>query len=414
MPRKSNMNLSNLIGSKKLTIIASYFGLYLISAGLSLLVFSYVVAKPGTVETGTKRSRINLSLPKTEECPINGGMFTKEEKNIWDARRPITAVIENHLDSRPQSGLSKADVVYEAVAEGGITRFLAVFYCNVIAEEVKIAPVRSARIYYVNLAAGYGADPIFLHQGGANSFCPNCPGGVKTRGQVDRTVDAYAALDKLGWRNGQHGNDMDGGFNVGFPVVERNQYRLSSTPAAWEHSVVASIDEVYNEAKKRGFEFKDENGNAWNENFTMWKFEDGKASSSPTAANIKFGFWDGKPEYDVEWKYDSVSNSYKRFNGGTEQKDWEFDKPQLTASDVVIMFAKEKSMVDAEGHQYYEVIGKGDSLIFKNGEVIEGTWKKVSQLDREVFYDKNGEEIVFARGPVWIEVLPAGNEVNYD
>jgi hypothetical protein len=401
--------------SKKLTLIASFFGLYLISAGISLLVFTYVLGGTTSVgdSTNQRKTRVDLSKPKTEECPINGAMFTKEEKNIWEQRRPITAVIENHLEARPQSGLSKAEVVYEAVAEGGITRFLGVFYCGTVAEEVKVAPVRSARIYFVNMAAGYGSFPIFLHQGGANNFCPDCPGGVKPRGQVDRTVDAYAALDKLGWRNGQHGNDMDGGFNVGFPVVLRDQYRTSSEAVAWEHSVVANLDEVYNEAKKRGFNFEDEDGNAWNEDFRLWKFQDGKASSSPTAASISFGFWDGKPEYDVEWKYDSASNSYKRSNGGKAHNDWEFDKPQLSASNVVVMFAKEKSLVDAEGHQYYEVIGGNDALIFMNGEVTEGTWEKDSQLDREVFYDKNGDEIAFVRGSIWIEILPAGNEVSY-
>ncbi|MFI5241034.1 MAG: DUF3048 domain-containing protein [Microgenomates group bacterium] len=400
--------------SKKLTFIATFIGLYLISAGISLLVFSYVVKTPGSSTGGEqKKSRINLNLPKTEECPINGMKYTKAEKDIWEDRRPLTAIIENHADARPQSGLSKADVVYEAVAEGGITRFMGVFYCGVIADETKLAPIRSARIYFVNLAAGYGSDPIFLHQGGANNFCNNCPGGVKTRGQVDKTVDAYAALDKLGWRNGQHGNDMDGGFNIGYPIVERNQYRTSSEPAAWEHAVVASVDEVYKEAEKREFAFKDENGDAWNENFTMWKFEDGKASSSPTASSITFQFWDNWADYDVEWKYDSATNSYKRLNGGKPHTDWEFDKPQLTASNVVVMFSKEKGPVDAEHHMYYEVVGTGDALIFKNGEVIEGTWKKSSQLDREVFYDKNGDEITLNRGPVWVEILPSGNKVSY-
>jgi hypothetical protein len=403
------------LNSKKITTIASFFGLYLISAGISLLVFTYVLGGPGEAPGigSEKRARVDLSQPKTEECPINGAMFTKEEQKIWSERRPIAAIIENHADSRPQSGLSKAEVVYEAVAEGGITRFLGIFYCGTIAEEVKAAPIRSARIYFVNLAAGYGNHPIFMHQGGANNFCPSCPGGVKPRGQVAREVDAYAALDKLGWRNGQHGSDMDGGFNVGFPVVLRDQYRISSEPAAWEHSVVANLDEVYNEAKKRGFNYEDEDGIAWDDGFRLWKFEDGKASASPTATDIAFGFWDGKGDYDVEWKYDSSTNTYKRFNGGEEHKDWEFDKPQISASDVVIMFAKEKSMVDEEGHQYYEVVGKGNALIFKNGEVIEGTWEKDSQLDREVFYDTNGDEITLTRGPVWVEILPAGNDVSY-
>ncbi len=408
------MKPSNLISSKKMTMIASFFGLYLISTGVSLLVFTYVLGKPGTSGTGdTKRSRINLNAPKTEACPINGMKYTKEEKKIWEERRPLAAMIENHADSRPQSGLSKADVVYEVVAEGGITRFLGIFYCGVIAEETKLAPIRSVRIYFANLAAGYGDKPIFLHQGGANNFCNTCPGGVKPRGQTDKTVDAYAALDKLGWRNGQQGNDMDGGFNIGFPIVERNQYRLSSEPVAWEHSVVASVDEIYKEADKRGFNFKDEDGNAWDEDFKMWKFEDGKAVSSPSASDITFKFWDNWTDYDVEWKYDVSTNSYKRFNGGKSHIDWEFDKPQLTASNVIIMYVTEKGPVDAEHHMYYEVVGEGDALIFKNGEVTPGTWKKSSQLDREVFYDKKGTEIILTRGPIWIELLSDGNQVNY-
>lgn len=407
-----------MLGSKVTMMVASFFGLFLISAGVSLLVFSYVVPKLGgkTATTTQKTSgvRLDLSLPKTEACPINGALFTKPEKDDWMARRPVATMIENSLDARPQSGLSRADVVYEAVAEGGITRFLAIFYCNTAAQAVKAAPIRSARIYFVNMAAGYGTDPVYLHQGGANNFCNTCPGGVKTRGQVLPKVDAYAALDKLGWRNGAHGNDMDGGFNIGYPIVVRDQYRLGgSTPAAWEHSVVASIDEVYKEAAKRGFEYKDENGVAWTQGFTSWKFEDGKAIASPTATDISFKFWDGMGDYDVEWKYDAASNSYLRFNGGKPHTDLEFDKPQIKASNVIVMFAKETGPVDPEKHMFYEVIGTGDALIFKNGEVITGTWKKVSQLDREVFYDKTGNEVTLSRGPVWVEIVPATNQVNY-
>ncbi len=399
--------------TKRATLIASFVGLFLISTGISILVFSYLSPGGASITGLGKRSKINLNLPKTQECPINGMKFTKPEEDIWSERRPVVTMIENHADSRPQSGLSRADVVYEAVAEGGITRFMAVFYCGAAAEDVKVAPVRSVRIYFVNLTAGYGSFPIFLHQGGANNFCNTCPGGVKPRGQTDKTVDAYAALDKLGWRNGQHGNDMDGGFNIGFPVVERNQYRLSSTPVAWEHSVVADMDEVYKEAAKRGFNFKDSDGTPWTKGFRKWIFQDGKAEGSPEAGEISFKFWDNWTDYDVSWKYDSSKNIYLRFNGDKAHKDWEFDKPQLSASNVVIMFAKEKGPVDTEHHLYYEVIGKGDAIVFQNGKAIKGTWRKETQLDREVFYDTNGKEISFVRGPIWIEVVPAGNQINY-
>jgi len=151
--------MGNFFSSKKFLMIASFLGLYLFSAGASWAAFSYF----GTGSQsnflsgglGDSRSRINLDLPKTETCPINGGMFTKIESDIWEERRPIALIIENHADARPQSGLSKADVVYEAVAEGGITRFLSIFYCGAAAEDVKVAPVRSARVYFIDWAAEY-------------------------------------------------------------------------------------------------------------------------------------------------------------------------------------------------------------------------------------------------------------------
>jgi hypothetical protein len=409
------MITSQFFRSRRFTIIASFVGLFLISVGLSLLVFSLVSPKNSTDLSGEggKKSKFNLNLPKTAECPINGQKFTEPEADVWNKRRPIVQIIENHADSRPTSGLSKADVVYEAVAEGGITRFAAVFYCGAVAEEVKAAPLRSARVYFVNLAAGYGENPIFLHQGGANDFCPDCPGGVKPRSDIHPTVNAYALLDKLGWRNGARGNDMDGGFNVGFPVVVRDQYRLSSTPAAWEHSVVVDIEAAYKEAAKREYNFKDENGTPWTQGFRKWLFQDGKANSSPEASSIKFDFWESMAGYDVEWKYDSTSNSYNRFNGGAVSQDWAFDKAQIAAKNVVIMFAKETGPLDNEKHMLYQVIGTGKALIFQNGEAITGTWSKEGPLDREVFYDTNGKEISMVRGTTWVEVVPALNSVNY-
>lgn len=395
------------------TLWVSYLGLYLISVGISLLVF-YLISPGGTnnlVDKVTKRSKINLNLPKTEECPINGQMYTKPEKDIWNTRRPIVQMIENHEEARPESGLSKADVVYEAVAEGGITRFAAVFYCGASAETVKAAPLRSARVYFINLAAGYGDKPIFLHQGGANNICNTCPGGVKPKSQIDPTVNTITLLDKLGWEGGTKGNNLDGGYNIGFPIVTRDQYRLSSTPTAWEHSVIADLDLIWEDVEKRGLGYKDSEGTPWTEGFTKWTFQDGKSGSGAT--DIKFNFWESMAGYDVEWKYDSASNSYKRFNGGKEHIDWEFDKPQLSAKNVVIMFVKETGPVDSEKHMFYQVVGTGKAIVFQNGEAIKGTWSKDSALDREVFYDDNRKLIPLVRGQTWIEVLPAQNEVSY-
>lgn len=400
--------------SKSFTLFASLLGVYLLSTGISWAAFSYLREDPEVVTTKDvteNRSRIDPGLPKTEECPINGGLFSKPERAIWEERRPITASIENHLESRPQSGLSSADVVYEVVAEGGITRFLAVFYCGVAAQDTKIAPIRSARVYLINWAAEYGKNPVFVHVGGANNICKNCPGGVKPAGDVTREVDAFRLLDTLGWR-GARGNAFDGGTNVGYPIIVRDQYRVSSTPVAWEHSVVGSTDKIFAEAKDRGFASDDTNGESWDKTFTTWKFIDDQAISSPTASVISFKFWDGLPDYDVSWSYDESTNSYKRSNGGKEHIDFE-TKEVIRAKNLVVMEVIEKGPIDKEKHMFYTTIGKGTAYVFQNGDVIKGTWEKKSQFDRTRFFDSKGKELPMVRGVTWIEAIPAGNTVDY-
>ncbi len=395
----------------KSTLILSLLGLYLLTTGVSWLFFSYTKAKPQHSDLGSARSQI-ASLPKNEECPLNGLMYTSAEKTIWEQRRPMGVMIENHLDSRPQSGLSRADIIYEAVAEGGITRFLALYYCAAAASDVTIGPIRSARVYFIDWISEYGEKPLYVHFGGANNICTNredpacTESGTKRPGVVDPRVMAIEKLVDMGWRHSS-GNALDGGANAGAPAIVRNQYRISETPAAWEHSAVGSTDLLFELGVKRGF------AGGWKKNFESWNFSEDKPVISSKANSISFNFWSNKKDYDVEWKYDERTNSYLRFNGGKTHTDWEFDKPQLSAKNVLIMFVKEEGPVDEEKHLYYETIGTGDIILFQNGEVIKGTWEKPSQFARTKFYDDSGREVSFVRGLIWIEALPKGNKVNY-
>jgi hypothetical protein len=404
-----------LLQNKNTTLTISLLGVYLFVAGISWAVFSYLRtdSTPAQVaqNVSDNRAKIDPDLPKTEECPMNGKMFSKPEREIWETRRPMVVSVENHADARPQSGLSSADIVYEVVAEGGITRFLSVFYCGAAAKDNKIAPIRSARVYLVNWAAEYGKNPIFVHVGGANNICKDCPGGVKSKADVDPTVDAFKLLDTLGWR-GPKGNDFDGGTNVGYPAVIRDQYRLGSK-AAWEHSVVGSSDKLFDEAKARGFGAKDADGKAWNASFTPWKFKDESASASPTAQEISFEFWKGQTDYNVSWKYDKTQNAYLRSNGGKPHLDHETEK-QIAVKNIVVMEVEEKGPVDKEKHMFYTTIGKGNAYIFQNGEMQKGTWEKKDQLGRTKFLDSKGTEVSFVRGQIWIEAIPKGNEVKYN
>ena len=387
-----------------MTILA-FVGLFLVAAGASWAIFSLTSKGTGSSLisglTGQK-SKINLNLPKTEECPINGMKYTKPEKDVWTKRRPITAQIENHADSRPVSGLSKADVVYETVAEGGITRFLGVFYCGVAEGEVEIAPVRSSRIYFINWASEYGDFPIYMHIGGANNFSGS--------GDTVAKVRALELLETIGWRV-PGGNDFDTTYDSGFPVFWRNYERLTHEVPT-EHTMMASIDAAYEQAEKRGFGASSE-GTAWTKTFTPWKFADDKALSSVKASNIKFGFWSDMPDYDVEWKYDAGSNSYLRFNGGKEYTDLAYENKQISAKNVVVQFVDESGPLDRNAHMFYQNIGSGDILVFQNGDVVKGTWEKEDRAGRTKFMDTKGVELKFVRGPIWIEGVPTGNSIDY-
>ena len=135
--------------------------------GMETIFYEEAVRRDGEkTRITTEVMTIDTSGPRDQKCPLNGAYFTKGEREVWEKRRPLAVMIENHADSRPQSGLSRADVVYEAVAEGGISRFLAVFYCGAAAGSAKpydVGPVRSARTYFLDWASEYADYPLYLH-----------------------------------------------------------------------------------------------------------------------------------------------------------------------------------------------------------------------------------------------------------
>jgi len=385
------------------TLLATLLGLFLLSTGTSLVLFSFLVGDSKVQSQNLEDARLKIGddTPRTEACPINGKLFTKAERDIWEKRRPITAIIENHAEARPQSGLSYSDVIYEAVAEGGITRFLNVFYCEAPATNIEIAPVRSARVYFIDWAAGYGDFPIFLHVGGANDY-----GGF---GDTVKEARALELLETLGWRV-PGGNDFDTTYDSGFPVLWRNYDRLEH-PVATEHTMMASIDEAYAQAQERGFDNTYE-GDAWDENFKPWLFADDKPANKDLVGQVAFGFWDNNPDYNVTWKYDSASNSYLRETGGKSHIDL-ITGQQLTAKNIAIIFSKERDGVDRNKHVLYTTVGTGDALIFQNGQVIEGSWTKDARNKMIRFKDSKGKEISLVRGKIWIEALAIGNKVDY-
>ncbi len=332
--------------------------------------------------------------PKTEECPLNGELLSKAKKAKWEKRRPLGVMIENHKDARPQSGLASADVIYEAVAEGGITRFLSIFYCK---DAPYIGPVRSARIYFIRMLEEYGNFPLYAHVGGANTPGP---------------ANALGYINTIGW--GLF-NDLNQ-FAVPFPYYWRDYERLPDR--ATEHTVYSATSKLWQYAKeKRNLTNVDDKKVSWDKNFTKWIFKDDATTTNRgSVAKIDFGFWDSfASDFTVVWNYDKVRNTYKRDNGGVPHIDKNIGKA-LETKNVIVLFTKESPANDGYegGHIVYKVTGTGDALVFQDGNAIKATWSKLDEETRIKFTDNaTGKEIPMVRGQVFIEILPIGNKVTF-
>lgn len=381
-----------------ISYIVSALILYALSTGVSFGAFKMLGVSNGASLSPVPSQGhfvIDPSLPKTEVCPLNGQKFTKLERDIWEKRRPLAVMIENHEEARPQSGLSYADIVYETVAEGGITRFMGVFYCGAAAYDVSFAPVRSARTYFVDWVSEY--DALYNHVGGA---------GKCSDDTVDDRAKALCQIDRFGIK------DMDQ-FSISFPICYRNYDRLGHEVAT-EHTMVCFSNKLHELAKQRGWTNVDEEGQSWDENFKQWKFKDeAKETERGTVASLSFAHWESYAQnYGVQWNYEAQSNSYKRLTGGQPHIDLE-TKEQLSAKNIVVQFAKETIGVDGHGHLLYGTIGEGKALIFQDGKMVKGTWEKTSRTARTIFSDDKGKEIEFSRGPIWIEVVSLDTDVQY-
>lgn len=388
------------MNKKSLILILGALGLYLLSTGLSFGIFSLIASaskrvayKPPTAANLTKDGALTFdpNLPKTESCPLNGVLYPKPQKDWWEKHRPLGVMIENHQEARPQSGLSNADVIYEAVAEGGITRFLALFYCQ---DAGIIGPVRSARTYFLDFISEYGSFPLYAHVGGANAPGP---------------ADALSQIEKYGW--GSY-NDLNQ-FSVGFPTFWRDYDRLGHTVAT-EHTMYSTTQKLWKTGADRGLTDKDKKGNSWDSNFRDWKFKDEpKASERGDSQTINLYFWDGYNQYGVKWIYDKELNVYKRENGGAPHKDKNNDT-QLQTKNLVILFIIEKNANDGYEnnlHLLYSTQGTGKANIFMDGHQTDGTWQKKDREGRTILLDSKGNEIKFDRGTIWFEILPLNNKL---
>lgn len=326
-------------------------GLILI-AGLVTLALLY--EKPVEVETKPEVKPVVKQPDPVFYSPLTG-VKVKDEKAT---KQPVTAImIENSPDARPQSGLKQAGVVYEAIAEGGITRFLALY------QEGKpklIGPVRSVRMYYVDWLAPY--NPSIAHVGGS-----------------------AAALKEI--RNGSY-RDIDQFFNAG------SYWRATDRYAP--HNVYTNFTRLDALNKSKGFT---------SSSFTGFQRKDGKAADKPTATSIAINF--SSYLFNTQYTYNKKTNTYARSQAGAPHKDRE--KGTISPSVVIAMHVNMHLVMEDGARESIKTTGSGKATIFQDGKAINATWKKSSRKGQLQFVDKDGKEIALNRGQTWISAVPNGS-----
>ena len=253
--------------------------------------------------------------------PLTGSEVADEAAT----KLPTTAImIENSPAARPQSGLKESGVVFEAIAEGGITRFLALYQQE---KPQLIGPVRSVRMYYVDWLAPFNAS--VAHVGGS-----------------------AAALDEV--RNGSY-RDIDQFFN------SATYWRATDRYAP--HNVYTNFERLDALNKAKGYEISEVKG---------FLRKDSKKTKEPTATAVDLRI--SSALYNVHYAYNAQTNTYDRSEGGAPHKDREggLISPRV----VVGLRVKEESVFEDGWRESINAVGSGTGVIFQDGTVQEVTWTK--------------------------------------
>jgi len=275
-------------------------------------------------------------------------------------------MIDNHPDAYPQSGLDQASIVFEALAEGGVTRFMAVYQEGITPDLGEIGPVRSTRLYFAQWAMSF--QPIYLHVGGS----PDGLAFVQTNNRLNNLdLDDLANNRPYGWR--------DNGREAPHNFYSSTELLRSFTAAHRFRNF------IYNDPK------------------IGYLFNAIAPASSPEATTITYPF----RYYTAGWSYDTKSNGYYRTMYGQPHVDRVTGRQLWTRNLVVMEVPETPRPGDEKLRVDLQVTGSGPANIFLAGRRIEATWRKETAESQLRFYDAAGKEVVFNVGPLWIAALPA-------
>lgn len=337
---------------KKLTVLFIILGVIIIAAGTATGLYFLNKKDPEPAKTVTKKEE------KKEVIHYYSPLTGNEVADEAATKQAVTGVmIENSPDARPQSGLKDSGVVFEAIAEGGITRFLVLY------QEQKpqlIGPVRSVRAYYIDWVAAFNAS--VAHIGGS-----------------------AAALKEV--RNGNY-RDIDQFFNASTYWRATDRYA--------PHNVYTSFEKIDALNAAKGYT---------SSTFTGFTRKDSKAAETPNATTIDVTI--SSALYNSHYAYNATTNTYDRSQAGAPHLDREAG--QISPRVVIVMKVNETTIMEDGWRQSIEAIGSGQATIFQDGTVQEGTWHKADKTSQITFTDANGADIPLARGQTWLTAVPNGS-----
>jgi hypothetical protein len=344
------------LSKKKLLIIIGAVLLVILGAGAAYWFYFREDSQPA-VNSNTPTAEATPTPTPTPISPLTG----LEVASASLAARPVTGLmIENSYAARPQSGLLEAGVVFEAIAEGGITRFLALYQ---EAQPQYIGPIRSIRPYYIDFAMAF--DAAVGHAGGS--------------------PDALSDIANLGMKNLEvfaHGD-------VFWRIDEREA----------PHNVYTSFEKIDPLNTALGYT---------SSNFTPFgrKVDVGQ---TPTAALIDFTI--SGYDYSPHFEYDAATNAYKRFQAGEAHTD--LTSGTQISPKVVIAMVMGRSLMGDGSHNVYQTTGSGTMYVFQDGIVSVGTWSKADRTSSFILTDKNGLPMTLNTGQTWISIVESETAINY-
>ncbi|MFS0645750.1 DUF3048 domain-containing protein [Siminovitchia sp. 179-K 8D1 HS] len=297
--------------------------------------------------------------PNKEEKQESAGQFplTGIESEQAATQRAIAVTINNHPAARPQSGLSQADIVYEMLAEGSVTRFLAI-YQSVKPE--KVGPVRSARKYFIDLAKGY--DSLYI----AHGYSPDAKEKLES-GTIDHINGIQhdgTLFERVSFRKAPHNS------YITFDNIEKGaadaHYEMDEPPVPM------------------AFLKKDE----------VEKLEGERVSGMTISYSKDAGF-------SSEFAYDAEQEKYKRATGGEQTVEYETNEPVLL--DNVIVIEAAHHVADEKGRKDIDLESGGKAFVLQHGIKKEAEWKNV---DGRIVPYEHGRPLKLVPGKTWISIVP--------